>query len=90
MQVRIIIKPEHLHLRPLEVVREVPSEPDAYTFGYNAGRDGFWYAVALTQQYRYVYVPPCRIVRIEYLADEAPHGLIVAPPREVDWGESAS
>lgn len=87
VKVRIIIEPEHPHLQPLAVIKNVPSEDQAYTFGYNAGRDGFWYAVALTQHYRMVYVPPCRIVNISYLADGAAYNLIVAPPQEVDWGE---
>ena len=87
VEVRIIIEPEHPHLRPLMVVKRMESVEQARFFCFEAGKKGFIFAVALTQHYRMRYIPPCRIVDISYLVDEVSHGLIVSPPQEVDWGE---
>ena len=87
VEVRITIEPEHPHLRPLVVIKRIAGVEQARFFCFEAGKNGFIFAVALTQQYQMKYVPPCRIVNITYLVNEAPSSLIVALPREVDWGD---
>ena len=88
IRVRIIIEAEHIHLRPLEVVKKVRDIDAALAFAYQAGQEGFFYGVALAGGDDYMtYVPPCRIVRVSFVVDAAPHAYMVDAPREMEWGE---